>query len=145
MAIKVLVGEAAWNGFLRRAKSAFPNEHIEALWGEETIDSFRITDFKHVKINKATHSGIDYDDAEMKRQKWLAQKADKTFLGTVHTHPHADYDTAPSQTDHHDGSKDGEKVMGVVVLYKKKDSNRFIVEHDWWVPQPKIEFEILPE
>lgn len=144
MAIKVVTSESAWAGFVRRAKRAFPNEHIEALWGDETVDSFRITNFKAIKVLKSTKKGIEYDEAELKRQKWLAQKAGKTFLGTVHTHPRKDFDTAPSSLDHHDSSKD-EKIIGVVVIYKKKDSERFLVEADWWFPQKKIEFEMLPE
>jgi len=144
MAIKVVTSDKAWKGFLRRAKTHFPNEHIEAVWGEETVDSYRITHFKPLKINKATPRSLDYDDSELKRQKWLAEKAGKTFLGTVHTHPRQDLDTAPSQTDHHESTKD-EKIIGVVVIYKKKDSTRFAVETDWWFPQKKIEFEILPE
>lgn len=144
MAIKVVTSEAAWAGFVRRAKHAFPNEHVEAIWGEETVDSYRITDFKRLKTY-CSPGAIDYDEAEIKRQKWLAQKANKSFLGTVHTHPSKSYDTAPSEFDHREGAKDGEKVMGIVVLYKKKDSERFIIEVNWWTPQPKIEFILLPE
>lgn len=144
MAIKVITSDKAWNGFLRRAKRKFPCEYIEALWGEETVDSYRITYFKPIKIQKATPGSLDYDDTELKRQKWLAEKAGKTFLGTVHTHPRKDFDTSPSQTDHHESIKE-EKIMGVVVIYKKKDSTHFVIEHDWWFPQRKIEFELLSE
>ena len=144
MAIKVITSEKAWKGFLRRAKRKFPCEYIEALWGEEAVDSYRVTHFKRITVNKATPNSIDYDDTELKRQKWLAEKAGKTFLGTIHTHPRKDFDTSPSQTDHHQSLKE-EKIMGVVVMYKKKDSDRFVVEHDWWFPQKKIEFELLPE
>lgn len=144
MAFKVLTSETAWAGFLRRAKRAFPNEHIEALWGDETIDSYRITHFKRIKVNRATSTCLDYDDTELKRQKWLAEKAGKTYLGTIHTHPREDFDTAPSQTDHHRCSKD-DKIMGVVVLYKKKDTKRFVAQSDWWFPQKRIDFELLPE
>lgn len=145
MAIKVVTSKDAWAGFIRRAKRAFPKEHMEALWGEETVDSYRITDFKRIKAS-STGSSLDADNkAEAKRQRWLAQQSGKTFLGTVHTHPRADYDTAPSAQDHVDGIIDGEKVMGVVVIYKKKDSTRFVTEIDWWFPQAKMEFELLPE
>ena len=144
MAIKVVTSQAAWTGFLRRAKRKFPCEYIEALWGEETIDSYRITNFKRIKINKTTHNSIDYADTELSRQKWLAEKEGKTFLGTIHTHPRKDFDTSPSQTDHHQSSKD-EKIIGVVVIYKKKDSPRFVAETDWWYPQHKMDFELLPE
>lgn len=145
MAIKVITSIKNWNGFIRRAKKSFPKEHVEALWGEVTVDSYRITDFKRVKVTKTTSIWAEYDDAEIKRQKWLAQKEGKTFLGTVHTHPRADLDLSPSQDDHHSGYSDGEKIMGIVVIYKKKDSNRFVMETEWWFPQPKIEFEVLEE
>jgi len=145
VALKVVASEKAWAGFISRAKRAFPQEHIEAIWGEETIDSYRITDFKRIRLVNNSSKSIEYDDSEIKRQKWLAQKAGKVFLGTVHTHPRADFDTAGSKLDHHDGASDGEKIMGIMVLYKKKNSNRFVIEVDWWVPQPKITFELLPE
>ena len=144
MAIKVVTSQTAWAGFVRRAKRAFPNEHIEAIWGDEAVDTFRVTEFKPLKINKTTPNSIDYDDTELKRQKWMAEKASKVFLGTIHTHPKKDFDTAPSQTDHHESTKD-EKIIGVAVLYKKKDSSRFVIQTDWWFPQKRIEFEILPE
>lgn len=144
MAIKVIASEVAWEGFLRRAKRIFPNEHVEAIWGEETVGSYRITDFKRLKTISSPGS-IDYDDSEIKRQKWLATQQGKIFLGTVHTHPSKKLDTAPSETDHREAAKDGEKVMGVVVLYKKKDSNRFVIETNWWFPQPLIEFVLLPD
>lgn len=142
--MKVVTSTQAWEGFVRRAKRAFPNEYIEALWGEETVDSYRITDFKKVKITKQSAKAVEYDDAEIKRQKWLAQKYNKIFLGTIHTHPRADLDTAPSAQDHNDGFKDSEKIMGVVVIYKNKDNDRFVVEVAWWIPQ-KMEFVLLPE
>ncbi len=145
MAIKVITSEKAWAGFVRRAKHAFPKEHAEALWGEETVDSYRITDFKRIKIIKKTMNSIEYDDAEAKRQKWLAQQDGKIFLGTIHTHPRQYYDTAASTQDHIGGIKDGEIVMGVVVIYKKKDTNRFVIKTDWWFPQSKLEFILLPE
>ncbi len=75
MAIKVVTSEKAWEGFLRRAKRKFPNEHIEALWGDVTVDSYRVTHFKTIKTQKSSPLGIDYDDTELKRQKWLAEKA----------------------------------------------------------------------
>lgn len=144
MAIKVITSEKAWAGFIRRAKRVFPNEYCEAIWGEQTVDSYRITDFKRITHEYANSKKLDYSDTEIKRQKWLAQKAGKIFLGTVHTHPYSSSDSAASSLDHHEASKDGEKIMGVVVLYKKKDSSRFTIEVDWWVPQSKIDFELLP-
>lgn len=140
---KVITSKDAWDGFLRRAKKVFPKEHVEAVWGEETVDSYRVLSFKRVKVEKQSKRQIHYSDAEIKRQKWLAQQAGQVFLGTVHTHPCKDYDTSPSQVDHFESAKDGEKVMGVVVLYKKENSNRFVVEVDWWIPQPRIDFVIL--
>lgn len=145
MAIKVVTRKDAWSRFVRRAKAVFPREHAEAIWGEETVDSFRITDFIKMKLNKdkCNTTTIDYDDAELKRQKKLAEKAGKIFLGTIHTHPYASSDSSATTTDHHEGAKDGERVMGVLNLYKK--DGRFKEEIDWWVPQKKMEFVLLPE
>lgn len=145
MAIKVITSEKAWAGFVRRAKKAFPKEHIEAIWGEETIDSYRITDFKRIKLDRQNLKSLEYNDVEILRQKWLAQSENKIFLGTIHTHPSNQFDTSASEVDHREATKDGEKVMGITVIYKKKDSNRFVVQTDWWYPQSKMEFVLLPE
>jgi proteasome lid subunit RPN8/RPN11 len=143
VAIKVITSEKAWRDFVRRAKRVFPQEYINAIWGEETVDSFRVTDFIRMRLNTGSTKTINYDDTELKRQKWLAEKAGKMLLGTVHTHPYASSDSAASAVDHHEAAKDGEKVMGVLVLYKKDD--RFKEEVDWWIPQRKIDFVRLPE
>lgn len=146
MAFKVITSDSVWAAMVRRAKHAFPIEHCEALWGMATLDSFRITDIKPMRVNaKGTNSRtVDYDDAEVKRQKWLAQRAGKTFLGTIHTHPFSTDDPSASTTDHHEAAKDGERIMAVLVLYKKK-TGRFVQLTEWWFPQPKIEFEIVKE
>lgn len=145
MAIKVVTSKIAWAGFVRRAKRAFPKEHVEAIWGEETVDSYRITDFVRMKLNASgcNTTTIDYDEKEVRRQKWLAEKNGKIFLGTIHTHPYSSMDSSPSTVDHHEAAKDGERVIGVMNLYKK--NNRFKEEVDWWFPQHKITFELLPE
>lgn len=143
MAVKVITSEDAWDGFVRRAKRAFPKEHAEAIYGEETVDSFRITDFAKLRIITSSTTTIDYDETEIKRQKWLAEKAGKCFLGTVHTHPYATNDSAASSIDHHEAAKDGERIMGVLLLYKK--NNRFKEEVNWWIPQKRIDFVLLPE
>jgi proteasome lid subunit RPN8/RPN11 len=141
--IRVIARPTDWNGFIRRAKKAFPTEHCEALWGDVTVDGFRITKFSVMKTN-AVEDGettVDYDDAELHRQMHLATVAGVKFIGTVHTHPDKDFDTAASAIDHHLGSSDGERIMGVVVLYKN-DKNKFVVKTDWWIPQPRIAFEL---
>lgn len=143
MSIRVVTSQDAWNGFLRRAKKAFPKEYMEVIWGVETVDSYRITDFKKIHTAKQTQRGLEYDDVTLEKLKWQAAQEGKEFLGTVHTHPRAEFDTSPSQEDHTHAVSGGEKVMGVVVIYKK--NNRFVVETDWWFPQRKIEFILLPE
>jgi proteasome lid subunit RPN8/RPN11 len=143
MALKVIANVADWRKFIRRAKTSFPIEHCEAIWGEESVDAYRITNFKKMRVVNTNTKQVYYDDAEIKRQKWLAQKAHKIFLGTVHIHPYHNSDSAPSSIDHYEGFKDGEKVMGIVVLYKT--DNKFIYEVNWWFPQRKIDFELLPE
>lgn len=139
--MRIWASDKQWQLFLRRCKEAYPNEHCEAVWGEETVDSFRITRFVRMRMNKTTNNLIDYDDVEIKRQKWAAEKAGLKFLGTVHTHPGKDYDSAPTAHDHHTGALDGERIMGVVLLYKKSDERRYTIETNWWFPQRKLEFE----
>lgn len=142
--MKVVTSQQAWNGFLRRAKTHFPKEYIEALWGAETIDAFRIVEFRKMKIDTTSSGKIDYSDEEVVRQKVLAGEEDMIFLGTVHTHPKKDADSSPSQHDHVEAVKDGERVMGVVYLYKKP-SKRFDIKADWWFPQPPLDFVLLGE
>jgi hypothetical protein len=144
LAFKVITFDVAWHGYMRRAKKAFPNEYVEALWGVPTVDSFRITDFVKLRaIGSKNHIECYDDSTEIKRQILEAKAAGKEFLGTIHTHPSKAFDTAASTTDHHSAVQDGERIMGVVVLHKK--GRRFISEVEWWFPQPKIEFELLSE
>jgi proteasome lid subunit RPN8/RPN11 len=142
--MKVFASEKAWLAFLRRAKSHFPKEYIEALWGNETVDSFRIVEFRKMRITATTPTTIDYDDAEATRQRVLAGEEDLTFLGTIHTHPGKGYDTSPSQHDHIDAIKDGERVMGVVYIFQRP-SKRFHIRVDWWFPQSPLQFVLLSD
>lgn len=139
--IRVMARTRDWNAFLKRAKKSFPNEHCEALWGDATVEGFRITKFAHMKFT-GEHKSVDYDEIELHRQMVDAAVAGSNFLGTVHTHPSKSFDTGGSAHDHHVASKDGERLMGVVVLYKDKTGTRFVVNADWWIPQPKIAFEL---
>jgi proteasome lid subunit RPN8/RPN11 len=142
--IRVIARPRDWKSFIRRAKDTFPTEHCEALWGNATVDGFRITKFATMQMNmeKNDNSTIDYGEEEIHRQMVNAAREGYDFIGTVHTHPDKDYDTAASTFDHHAASRDGERIMGVVVLYKN-DKNKFIVKTDWWIPQPRIAFELM--
>ena len=141
--IRVIARPDDWNGFIRRAKKAFPKEHCEALWGNATVDGFRITKFAAMKTNAvADNATVDYDESELRNQMVAAAREGYDFLGTIHTHPDKEFDTAASTFDHYAAAKDGERVMGVVVLYKN-EKNKFVVQTDWWIPQPRIAFELM--
>lgn len=141
--IRVIARECDWKGFLRRAKKSFPKEYCEALWGNVAVDGFRITKFAAMKTNAVNDNAtVDYDDEELHRQMVAAAREGYDFLGTIHTHPDKDYDTAASTFDHYAAAKDGERIMGVVVMYKN-EKNKFVVKMDWWVPQPRIGFELV--
>ena len=140
--IRVIARPHDWKSFIRRAKEAFPKEHCEALWGNATVDGFRVTKFAAMKTNAVSDNAtVDYDEDELQNQMVAAAREGFTFLGTIHTHPDKEFDTAASTFDHYAAAKDGERVMGVVVLYKN-DKNKFIVKTDWWIPQPRIAFEL---
>ncbi len=139
--MRIWASRQQWQAFLRRCKAAYPNEHCEAVWGEETVDSFRVVRMVRMRLNKATSKLIDYDDIEIKRQKWAAEQEGLKFLGTVHTHPGKDLDSAPSAFDHH-ACAACERIMGIVNLYKAADGRRYAVETNWWFPQRKIEFDL---
>lgn len=146
--MKVVVSDQVWSGFLRRAKRHHPQEHIEAIWGIETVDGFRITALKRIRLTARTGGvmgELDYDHIEIARQKWEAEQQGYHFLGTVHTHPHANNDDSPTTDDHTSAIKDGERLMGILHLWKPKDSTRFEMRLSWWIPQRPFEFEILPE
>jgi hypothetical protein len=147
--LKVITGHSLWKGFLRRAKDSHPKEHVEALWGQETVDTFRIIKFNRIRLQEGkphTSCGLEYTKKEMDRQKRLAKEAGLMFLGTVHTHPLEEHDHAPTETDHNWAVKDGERIMGVVNLFKpKKKNSRFVYKVGWWFPQSPAAFEILPE
>ncbi len=132
-------------------------EHVEALWGHETVDTFRILRFAPIRLGDPTNGvkkeeagdpevdEIYYTRKEAKRQKQLAKEAGMEFLGTVHTHPHIDHEHVPSEMDHIIAVKDGEKMMGIVHLYKPKRSARFQCTVRWWFPQQPLAFEILED
>jgi len=146
--MKIVISKKVWGAFVQRMKNHWPSEHVEAIWGTETIDSFRITAFKRMKYGvKGTNiePEITYDDIEVKRQKWLAEKAGFSFLGTIHSHPHPKHDATPTEDDHISAVGDGERIMGIMHLWKKKDRKRFIMNVLWWFPQPPFELEILPD
>lgn len=141
----MLAGASDWKKLLRRAKSKHPLEFVEAIWGTETVDSFRISDFNRMRIKDAAKNSLEYDDEEIVRQKALAHAAGKTFLGTIHSHPHVDYSPAPSDTDHEEGILKGERVMGILHLWKDRKTKRFCHDIAWWFPQSRIPFEVLPD
>jgi proteasome lid subunit RPN8/RPN11 len=150
--VKVFTSRSAWQGFLRRAKRAYPLEHVEALWGHATVDAFRILKFNRIrlKLDKdgnpiQTQNELEYTAKEIKRQKDLAKAAGLEFLGTVHTHPGKDDDPAASEDDHVGAVKDGEKMMGVVHLFRADRKKPFTCVPRWWFPQKPIPFEILPD
>lgn len=147
--MNVVVSKTAWQGFLRRAKRAHPLEHVEALYGLETVDTFRIAKFARIKLSEKdpnTSKEIGYTAKEVKRQKQLAKEAGLEFLGTVHTHPQVDHEHVPSEHDHIEAVKDGEKMMGIVHLYKPAGrKSHFVHTARWWFPQKPMAFTILPE
>lgn len=140
--MKVYIKKSVWEGFISRAKKKYPKEYIEAIWGTETIEGFRISKFAKVE-HTGTKKSIYHDDFDIKSQDWLARQEGLNYLGTVHTHPHITYDSCPSTTDHKESFRLGDRIMGIVVLYKK--NGRFKIEHDWWFPQPSLKFIILDE
>jgi proteasome lid subunit RPN8/RPN11 len=142
--MKVVSSEKAWQGFLRRAKSHYPKEYVEALWGAETVDSFRVVEFRKMKLDVTTSGTIDYSDEEATRQRVLAKEEHLNFLGTIHTHPRKDSDTSPSQHDHVEAVKDGERIMGVVYIFQRS-SKRFCIRVDWWFPQTPLDFVLLED
>lgn len=147
--MKVLTNRSAWQGFLRRAKVNHPREHVEAIWGHQMVDTFRVVKFSRIRLQKGapnTEWELKYTTRETLRQKKLAKEAGLEFLGTVHTHPLEEQEPAPSETDHYDAFKDGERVMGIVNLVKPKAKNsHFKYTVRWWIPQKPISFEVLPE
>lgn len=147
--MKVFTSRSAWQGLLRRAKANHPREHVEALWGIQTIDAFRILRFNRIQLNpQKPHDewGLEYTKKETERQKKLAKAAGLEFLGTVHTHPLEEHDAVPSEDDHLGAIKDGERIMGIVHLYKPKRRNsRFVYTARWWFPQKPVSFEVLPD
>ena len=140
--MKVYTNKKEWEGFLSRAKKAYPKEYIEAIWGTETVEGFRISKFvkmKHVSTTKA----IYHDDFDIKKQDWDARQEGLNYIGHLHTHPKSSYDSSASSTDHKESFRLGDRIMGIVVIYKK--NNRFVIIPEWWFPQPTLDFVILDE
>jgi proteasome lid subunit RPN8/RPN11 len=142
--VKVIVEKQAWQRFLKRVKAKYPKEHIEAIYGHETVEAFRIISFNKVKVTEATSTSIDFDEMEMRRQKWQAEKQGLKYLGTIHSHPHKNSDSSPSKQDYVGAIYDGEKMMGILHIYKRIN-DRFDIQVDWWLPQAPLNFQILQD
>lgn len=141
--MRVVVSANAWKNFLRRGKSHYAHEIVAALWGYETVEAFRVSRIHPMRV-KAGRFWCTYDDEEISRQKMLAAEAGLKFLGTIHTHPHPDCDPSPSARDHIDSLGHGEKLMGIIHLWKDKNG-RFKTDVAWWFPQRKIPFEVIDD
>jgi proteasome lid subunit RPN8/RPN11 len=140
--MKITVDKTAWRNFVRRAKYKFPKEYIEYLWGKETKAYYHITRF--IKIpHTATQVSIYCDEGTFACQQKLAKAQGLTCLGSIHTHPHYK-DCSASQTDHEESYEEGEKIIGILALYKNNKINRLQPYIRWWVPQPIMDF-ILKE
>lgn len=134
-----------WEGFIQRCKDEFPDEYVEAIHGREIDDSYLIEAFHKMESEGSTDTA-DYTNLEVSRQKHLASKNGRLFLGTVHTHPSIDLDLAPSDDDHMSGHSDGEKLMGIVrITIKKGRRKKFVIDVKWWVPQKPLEFVLTPD
>jgi hypothetical protein len=142
-------------GFKRRARVAFPLEHIEAIAGD--FDAWSggvrikaLLDMAHTRHKDGRGlTMLDADDNDHNEvefvKKW-AEELGHRWLGTIHTHPGNDTCHEMSLTDHRQGWAEGELVSGILHLYRvgnppvglKPDRRRWNSRLAWWIPQPEI-------
>lgn len=126
------VNKRAVAGFKRRATSAYPNEHLELLFGTMTADTIRVLAIIPVEITVASTELIRYSgcDAERVRSE-MARAHGYMWLGTIHSHPEqASPDV--SLNDAVGAKADHEPIFGILAILQRPQRKRYKLS--WWLP-----------
>jgi len=143
-ALDVYVDAAQQARFRRRALRAFHKnqEYAEAIFIRRGLGEFHVERFVPLHITKADAYLVEYDDVHYAALKNEA-RAQGLEVGTIHTHVVLESGSAPSKHDHLDGVKEGEALVGVCEIEKKKHSRRARITIDFWQPQQPCKLNLI--
>lgn len=116
----VLIDRRVLEGFRRRAKKAYPREHLEALLGQIATDGEASVHAMCAIDHKGTRDGCEYETSDLLAiEEEFAQRG-LHMIGTIHSHPALNTCVHPSELDHNTGVEHGEFVMGVMHVWKQE-------------------------
>lgn len=126
----VKVDPAEIRKFRRRVLRAYPNEHMELVWGKQVkLNVFHIHVFDQIKYIGVSDA-IYYDDEQVRESAEEAKLVGLTLLGSIHSHPEC-HDSAPSEHDYDEALKAGELISGIALVCKQPNGRRSIRIRFW--------------
>ena len=113
---KVFIDKRTLRAFCRRARRAYPNEHLEALFGKALKSGYYVHIF-YPFPHKGTRYMACYETDELARLHQEAEDMKLKMIGSIHTHVGIKQCDHPSIGDHVQGIEDGEELLGVCNIY----------------------------
>lgn len=135
--MKVKISPDEVKKFKRRVLKAYPNEHMELLWGKKQGDEYQIFIFDKFK-HLGTPRCVYYDTEEFEASRQFAQENGYVFLGSIHSHPKCS-DTAPSEHDYDAALEQGEMISGIALVEESILTGRRKVTIRFWGPLQQVE------
>ena len=138
--MKLVVPRKHLQEFRTKCRTAYPNEYMGALFGVRTdagIEIHAIKDIEHL----SNADGCYFLDKTITRSKMSALRAEKEFVGTIHSHCHQPaVETCEhmSELDTQSAVKFGELVCGIVYVFDEGHKT----EVHWYVPiaLPEVDY-----
>ena len=135
--MKVLVSPSEIKKFKRRVLKAFPNEHMELLWGKkvgkDTYEVFIFDRIHHIGMPRTVY----YDSDEFEASRQFAKENGYVLLGSIHSHPQC-ADVAPSEQDYDDALEHGEMISGIALVEVNQKGRRKVTIR-FWGPLQQVE------
>ena len=128
--MRVLVSKSELAKLRRRMLRAYPRERIELIWGKTVgKDEVHIYMFDRIE-QRASRSSCTPGKTESEREievhisEQEAAKLGLAVIGSVHSHPDIENESAPSEFDFEEGVNIGELISGIVAVWKDKKCPR---------------------
>lgn len=152
-ALDVHVAASMQRAFRRRAIRHFlkTKEYAEGMKIRRSVGEFHVEAYVKIKIEEADDTGVTFDRDDFERFKKECQDEGYEF-GTIHTHIISD--TAPSAFDLVGASEEGEILIGVMEIDRRKladvdkaagKKGRIYSKIDYWIPQIPCNVNTLKE
>ncbi len=130
-ASNVHVNSRILGAYRRRAKLAWPQEHLEALFGKVYKNGYHIHVF-YPFPHKGGRYAVVYDEDDITRLRQEAEDLKLVMLGTIHTHPGIRQCQHPSVHDRQQALLETAVIEGVCNTYKKEGKMHANIE--FYVP-----------